>query len=359
MKSPYLPAIVVLVAMSAFALTVLATHDWDPMAFVLDRPEDVPAEQTWGIGYDGQQAYAIAIDPLGAADELDRPAYRYQRILYPMLARGIALGVPDLVPWSMILINLIAACATAYLLSLLLIDRGASPWWSLVPILTFNYLIGVRMDLNEPLAYALALGGLLFYGRRETAWAAVLFALAGLTREVALVFPIALVAWLLLGSRWREALIIGAASFVPYLSWAAVLRLLLGVSPFATPLAKPLWIPFAGMAYLGGIEGPVMVGLWAVIPAGLAAIAAIADLLRRKASRQLPDALLMLSNSAVIAVLPIPTWVDPLAVMRLAAGLVLAIVLWLAQMRPSWLIFVAALWVPSLLLAFMIPGFLL
>ena len=357
MKSPYLPAIVALVILIAFGLTVLATHDWDPMAFVLDRPEDVPAEQTWAIGYDGQQAYAIAIDPLGAVYELDRPAYRYQRILYPMLARAIALGVPDLIPWSMLFINLIAAACTVYLLSRLLADRGANQWWSLLPLMTFNYLIGVRMDLNEPLAYALALGGLLAFGRKRVVIAAALFALAGLTREVALAFPLALVAWLLLRRRWREAGIIGAVSLVPYLTWAAVLRLTLGVSPFATPLAKPLWIPFAGMAHLGGIEAQVMVGLWAVVPAGLAAIAAIAALLGREASRQSPDALLLLANCAVIAVLPIPTWVDPLAVLRLASGLILALVLWMA--RSSRLAYVAALWVPSLLLAFMIPGFLL
>ena len=359
MKAYSLPSIIAFILLAVFAVTVLATHAWDPMAFVLDRPEDVPADQTWAIGYDGQQAHAIAIDPFGAADELDRPAYRYQRILYPMLSRLLALGISDLIPWSMLLINLIAASATVYFLSGLLADRGANPWWSLVPLLSFNYLIGVRMDLNEPLAYALALGGLWAFDRRHTAWAATLFALAGLTREVALVFPIALAAWLLLSRRWGDALIIAAASLVPFVSWAVVVRLFLGASPFATPLARPLLIPFAGMTYLEGIEGRVMVGLWAVVPAGLAAIAAVAVILRRKGNMQSPDALLVLANSAVIAVLPVPTWVDPLAVLRLGTGLILALLLWLARIRPAWLLFTAGLWIPSLLLAFMIPGFLL
>lgn len=359
MKVSPFPAIMAFVIVAGFSLTVLATHAWDPMAFVLDRPDDVPADQTWGIGYDGQQAHAIAIDPFGAAGELDRPAYRYQRILYPMLARVLALGKSDLIPWSMLFINLIAASVTVYLLSRLLAERGVSPWWALVPLLSFNYLIGLRMDLNEPLAYALALGGLWAFDRKRTAWAVALFALAGLAREAALVFPIALAAWLLSSRRWRDALIIAAASLVPFLSWALVVRSLLGVSPFATPLAKPMLIPFGGMAYLEGIEGRVMVGLWAVVPAGLAAIAAFTLFIRRRDILQSPDALLVLANSALIAVLPVPTWVDPLAVLRLGTGLILALLLWLAQIRPAWLPFAAGLWVPSLLLAFMIPGFLL
>jgi len=359
MRSKYLPAIIMLIIMTAFAITVLATHTWDPMAFVLDRPEDVSPDQTWGIGYDGQQAYAIAIDPLGAESELDRPAYRYQRILYPILARITALGVTQLIPWSMLIINLLAASASAYFLSQLLTARGVSPWWSFVPLLSFNYLIGVRMDLNEPLAYALVLGGLLAFERKHIPWAAALFALAGLAREVALAFPLALTAWLLLKKRWRVSMIIAAASLVPFLAWAVVVRLWLGASPFATPLAKPLLIPFAGMAHLQGIESRVMVGLWAVVPAGLAGIAAVVDLLRRRGHSESPQALLMLSNAAIIAVLPVPTWVDPLAILRLGIGSMIALVLWLARVRPQWLLYAAGLWAPSVLLAFMIPGFLI
>jgi len=351
--------LVALVLLLVFVVTVLATHEWDPMAFVLDRPPDVPAEQTWGIGYDGQQAYAIALDPLGAASELDRPSYRYQRILYPMLARVIGLGDVDLIPWAMLFVNLAAACATVYLLSQLLVERGVRAWWSLVPLLSFNYLIGVRLDLNGPLAYALALGGLWSFERKRIAWAATLFALAGLTREVALAFPLALIAWLWLKRQWKLGLIIAVASLLPFMIWAMIVGLWQGVSPFATPLARPGLVPFAGLALLGSIEGQVLVGLWAVIPALVASLAAFIHLLRRKAELDLPDALIVLASSAVIAFLPAPTWIDPLAILRLAVGLILAIQLWLAALRPSWLPFAAGLWLPSILLVFMIPGFLL
>lgn len=353
------PTLVASLILLAFSLTVLATHGWDPMTFVLDRPPDVPADQTWGIGYDGQQAYAIAIDPLDAADKLDRPSYRYQRILYPMLARVIGLGNPTLIPWSMLFLNLVSACASVFFLSHLLESRGVNAWWSLLPILSFNYLIGIRLDLTGPLAFALALGGLWSYERKSYAWAAFCFALTGLTREVALVFPLALAAFLLMKSSWRLALGIGAASLFPYVTWATIVRLWQGVSPFATPLARPELIPFAGMTLLGGIEARVLVGLWAVGPAMIAGIAAVVDFLGNRDKIDSADSVIMFASSAVIAFLPAPTWVDPLAILRLGVGLILAILLWLARKRSSWLPFAAGLWIPSILLVFLIPGFML
>ena len=59
-------------------------------------------------GYDGQYYYYIALDPAKARYYMDRPTYRYTRILYPITARLLALGQPELVPYSLILINWLA-----------------------------------------------------------------------------------------------------------------------------------------------------------------------------------------------------------------------------------------------------------
>ena len=45
-----------------------------------------------GRGYDGQFFLAIALDPVKARHYVDAPQYRYSHILYPMLARAVALG---------------------------------------------------------------------------------------------------------------------------------------------------------------------------------------------------------------------------------------------------------------------------
>ena len=58
------------------------------------------------IGFDGQFAYFIAVDPVNARYYADSPAYRYTRIVYPLTARAVALGRADLVPYSLVLVNL-------------------------------------------------------------------------------------------------------------------------------------------------------------------------------------------------------------------------------------------------------------
>lgn len=348
-----------MVLMTIFALGVLATHDWDPMAFVLDRPQDAPPDKTWGIGYDGQQAYAIALDPYNASAKLDRPSYRYMRIIYPLLAHVFALGRHNLIPWSLLIVNLFAAAVTAGLLADRVLARGGRSWVALAVVFSFNYLAGVRLDLNEPLAYCLALTGLWIYERGNLAMAVTSFALAGLTKEVALAFPLALVAWEALNRRWPAALTILIGSLAPYLIWAGVVTAWQGVSPFSYQLARPIPIPFAGIVYLEGLESLVMVLMWSVGPAIIAGIAALWQILKTPLSKSGKDALLVLANVGVVATLPAMTWVDPLAVLRLGVGSMIAIVLWLATVRPRALYYAAGLWSPSLLMTFILPGFLL
>ncbi len=62
-------------------------------------------------GYDGQFFYYIARDPLHAAPFLSHPAYRYQRIVYPLLVAVLSLGQENLIPYMLLLVNFVAiAC---------------------------------------------------------------------------------------------------------------------------------------------------------------------------------------------------------------------------------------------------------
>src|SRR5688572_27182391 len=59
-------------------------------------------------GYDGQFTYYIALDPLNPVPEhFDVRAYRYQRILHPILARLLSLGQEPFIAWAMLAINLV------------------------------------------------------------------------------------------------------------------------------------------------------------------------------------------------------------------------------------------------------------
>lgn len=343
----------------ALALAVLASHEWNPRAFILERPPEAPPEQTWAIGYDGQQAYALALDPRNAAHDLDRPAYRAMRIVYPMLARALALGQPAAIPWTLLGVNLAAAALTGGLLGGLARARAVSGWAAFVLLASFNYLIGLRFDLNEPLALALALGGVAVYERGRLLPAVGLFSLAALTKDIALAFPLALAAHALASGQRRAAAALGALPLLAYLAWAACAAWWMGESPFDPTLGRLTLTPFSGLLAAEGLETRLVIILWAAAPALLAGVGAAWALARHGLAGAGPEAWMVLAHSGLIATLPLATWVDPLAVLRIACGLIAALVLWLARVQPRLLRFAAALWAPSLLVAFLLPGFIL
>jgi hypothetical protein len=156
-------------------------------------------------GYDGEFFYFIAADPVNARYYVDNAPYRYTKILYPMLARGLALGRVDLIPYTLLLINWIAVGAGTALVAAWLMRRRVSPCLALVYGLYPGIFIGFQRDLTEPLSYALvALAIYLFdFGTtRRILAAAGVFALAGLTRDKSLIFPALYAASLFLAGVW-------------------------------------------------------------------------------------------------------------------------------------------------------------
>jgi hypothetical protein len=355
---PFRVALVTLAVLAAFALAVLAGHGWDPRAFVLERPADIPPEQTWAVGYDGQQSYAIALDPLGPAEGLDFPHYRYLRIVYPVLSRILALGRASLIPWAMIAVNLASAGVSAGLLAALCERRGANGAWSLFFFLSFNYLIVLRFDLTEPLAFALALGGLWWHERGRVGLAGAAFALAGLTRDITLAFPLALAVAGALRGRWREAAYLAGVSVGAYVGWTALVWAWLPGPTLLPAGLSPVFPPFSGITVLEPPEARVLVLIWAVGPAVVAGAAGVWRLIRAPAAADAESSWLLTANAGLMGVIPLASWVDPLAVLRLALGLMAALLLWLCRYHPRALRWAAALWVPSAMLALIIPGYI-
>jgi hypothetical protein len=259
----------------------------------------------------------------------------------------------------MLLINLAATGVSAYVLALVLQEHRAPAWPALIFIVSFNFLIGVRFDLNEPLAFAMVLLGLHWYQRKRLSWALISFALAGLTKEIALAFPIALVLYEFGRGKGRAALTIGVSTLVPYLLWSQVVTIWHGSSPFYRGLAPSSWLPFAGFLEVGQFESRLIILLWAVAPALAAALLAAWKLLRAKLKTSNPAPYLVLVNVGVLGTVPVLTWVDPLAVLRTGLGAMLSLILLATELdRRVYLVF-AALWLPSMVLAFLIPGFVL
>ncbi|MCI0520883.1 MAG: hypothetical protein L0Z70_11600 [Chloroflexi bacterium] len=356
MKESLRVAFAALILLALFDLQTLSTHEWKAEAFIMERKADIPLEQGWDIGYDAQWYYAIALDPFGAAENLDMPAYRYQRILFPLLARVFSLGQTEGIPWAMLAINLLAGAGAAGLLAGMLRDRGASPWFGLVFPLSAGSLLAIRMDLLEPLALALGLAGWLACERRKWLPAWLFFALAGLTKEAALVFPLAAaIGQFSQGDRRRALFLFSSAA--AYIVWFLFLQWRLGTSAGAMLASTPEWIPFRGLLAVEDSASRLVSLLWAAIPAALGALAALILALRRRTEFTQGDVYLLLGQAALVACAPQLTWVDPLAMLRVSLGVLAALVIWLGRVQPRGLPFAAAYYLPASLILYLAPGF--
>jgi hypothetical protein len=144
-----------------------------------------------GSGYDGQFFYFIAVDPVNARYYMDSPSYRYTKILYPVVARVLALGQAGWVPYSLILTNWLAIAGAAGLLGAWLRRQGLSPWFAVAYALCPGVWVSFERDLTEPLSYALVVLAVYLYDSRSRyrfLTSGLAFALAILARDKAAIF---------------------------------------------------------------------------------------------------------------------------------------------------------------------------
>lgn len=156
--------------------------------------------QESGLGYDGRFFYRLARSPLSTAEfvdgiAFDRPAFRHQRIGYPVAAWAASLGgQQDLVPAALIVVNLLGIAAAAAGLGLIARGCGLTPWTGLLAIVLPAGVVALHFDLSEITESALLVWAMVLLRQRAWAPAAALMALAVLTRETALLLPLGLVA---------------------------------------------------------------------------------------------------------------------------------------------------------------------
>jgi hypothetical protein len=199
-------------------------------------------------GYDGQFYYQIARNPFHAAPYLDHPAYRHQRILYPLLVAVLSLGQASLIPYMLLLVNFVSIVLGTELLARLFIKQNLSPWYSLAFGLYFGQTTAFIFDLTEPLTYFLVcLGLFLLFQKRPTA-TAICMGLAVLSRETAILFPLGYIVLYLFQRRWQEVFRFLLLSIVPTIAWYIVIGLLFRTTGLSS--APPFEIiPFQGLFY--------------------------------------------------------------------------------------------------------------
>ncbi len=347
----FLPAMIVLLAMLLLALSVVVAAQGDPLALARPGTRYLLGDPSGTQGYDGQFVYYIALDPRPdqVAARLDVPAYRYQRILLPLTARILSFGSPVALPWVLGLLGIFCQAAGTWLVAELLSGWGVSRWYALVYGLFVGFGLAVRLDLPEPLAYALIAAAILAGEHKRTHLSYLFYGLALFAKEVTLVFVLAAVLDLIarrsLGDLRRFFLI----TLLPYLIFQGWLWLEFGQpglgsgGAMATPFEV---IPFMGLLRIGSYSLVYLVAMLlvfgpaAILPSVWGAWASV----KRIASGEINVVVLaLLFNAMMVASLPFSTFRETGGVLRILCGLVLAVLLFSARyhqlraLRYSWL----------------------
>ena len=282
------------------------------------------ARATSRDGYDGQFALFIALDPAHAAPSIDKPAYRYSHILYPVLSRALALGHNSWVPVAMLLVNLLAVFSGTLALALILKRSHEPPALAAAFGLFPGMFVAFERDLGDVLAYSLvpvAVLAMRWDRSSRLVLAGLLFAAAGLARESTLFFPAVLGLWHVIqpGRRPRRALqaaVLAVLAATPYVGWR--LFLLSWIGPSHSVPSGLASFPFQGILFQRSAFEVLVV----VLPGLLLAFAALGGLRGRRTS---PFVLVVLVQVIVFVIfLPQASYADYNAAGRLQLGTVLA-----------------------------------
>jgi hypothetical protein len=327
---PLLVALLAYLFIGASAGTKLGKTG-DPSVFIVPgeqfaKPELLPPD-TYVYpesGYDGQLFFYLAQDPLltgkvATRDQIISPhlghvAYRYQRILLPALGWLTSWGNTSVLEWTLPLINLLAVLGAGFLLARFLAARGASPWLSLVYMLSIGVSVGVVFDLADPLAASLFVAGVVWWLEGKP-WAAIAALTACLLARELYLIPVLVIVGLELARHRRYALqwLIPLAVFG---AWQVYLRLALASPVTPDTAERPSIVPLLGAYrklrevlesdWLGAANWEVLfVGLLLLIPALFLVRSAgtVAEGLR---SRSLPPRDRLLPVVALASVVTVP-----------------------------------------------------
>jgi len=356
------PASLTFLVLAIMVVWVVASQGGDPMALVRPGTMYLEGDPQGTQGYDGQFVYYIARDPNPETVErlLDVPAYRYQRILLPLLARFMVLGQDSAIPWSLAVLGIAFQTAGTWALAALLDGWGINRWYSLAYGLFAGFTLAVRLDLPEPLAYGLVAGGFLALQRKSNAWAWLCFGLALFAKEVTVFFVAAALLSALLGRRWAEVTGLSLIAILPYMLfqiwlWSTFGQPGLGSGgAMATPFEV---IPFMGLMRIGyyspiylvamlvvfgpSVMLPTLWGLWVAIRRWLAGDTNIA-------------VLALILNALVMLFLPFSTYRETGGTLRFACGLILSVIIYSSRYRMMKVLNYSQLW--SVLNAFLLKS---
>jgi hypothetical protein len=329
------PCLIAIFISGAYIGVRLVLNDYDPLALAEIGSKYAELDPAGEAGYDGQFSYYIAreLDPHKVEPFLDVPAYRYQRILYPLLARSLALGQEALIPWTLLGINWIVHGLATLGVSWILFKHDVRPVYALVYGLWVGLISAAGLDLHEPLAYGLVVGAWVMKELRRDDAFALLLVIALFAKETTLLFWVAALfpAWKQRTSnRSFNLLVFGGLLFAFMQWWLWLVFGSVGIGSGGDMASGFELVPFMGLIRIGFVDwrvfglfllifGPTIVlpGLWGLFTSLKSRLKIFADW--SKVS--------LLLHSLLIIFLPFSTFREPLGLVRIATGLVLSILI--------------------------------
>ena len=183
-------------------------------------------------GYDGQFFYMACFDPWIRSDMhtyMDTPAYRYQRMLYPLLASLLAMGKPDFFPYTLIIVNVFFILFGTFFIIRLLGKEGLNPYWSLLYAFNFGFLLSVFRDLSTPVALGLLIAGFYYYKNNQILISIIFLSLSVLARELMIIPITGIVFYEVIVQRdWKKAFYI-SLFLVPFIFWQVYIYHRIGI----------------------------------------------------------------------------------------------------------------------------------
>ena len=339
--SPWGPPLVVFILTTLLLITIVVAAGGDPLVLARVGERYAVGDPNGSEGYDGQFILSIAQDPRPAnvAPHLDVPAYRYQRILLPLLARLFSFGSSAAIPWLIPLLGLLAHTAGAWAVGELFCSWGINRWYSLIYAFWAGFTRALVVDLPEPLAYGLVAGCFLALQRERNLVGWLLLGLSLFAKEVTLPFVFAVLVADLLKRRWRAVLGLSLMALLPFVLFQVWLWLTFGQPGLGSggAMATPFeLIPFMGFLRIGAESIPYMLAMLVVFgptviwPAVWGVWKSVRFFL---AGHRSMIVLALLFNSLVIVLLPFSTYRETGGLLRVACGLGMAVLFFAAHFR--------------------------
>lgn len=333
------PVLITFMVCVGFVWFTLRKVDGDIMQFVIIGTRFSEGDPNGSEGYDGQFGYYIAIqpDPQMVSRHLDVPAYRYQRILLPILARGFSLGNPKWIPWWLVILPLLGQVIGVAFVAKIILDSKNNPMIALIYGLNTGSLLSIRVALPEPIAYALVAGAVYAYQKQKYWLGAIGFTLAFFAKEVTLVFGVAALIWLLLERRWKESVIMLSISFLPFALWQGWLWRTFGQIGMGSGGENATgfeWIPFMGLLRIAVYNSKYFFAMLVafaplvVVPSIWGVWVTVRQILPRNWNFL---AISLFLHSLMMFFLPFSTYRETGGILRLSVGFVLAFLLYVVN----------------------------